>query len=168
MWMYALVHLLLIFGHKYIFFFRIYKKWIFRFTWQNPIASSKMDWRAKLEIRAPYKAFAPTERQACGHEYPGRMPWARSFCPFRAWGEWQGCGRGIAVRSTRRLAGGIQAKEEVRYDSPRRGFQWGHFCLFSLLFSCIQTKTTIKPLKFHKINVWYSTLSYIHILPFNT
>ena len=38
-------------------------------------------------------------------------------------GELQGCGRGIAVRSTRRLAGGIQAKEEVRYDSPRRGFQ---------------------------------------------
>ena len=117
---------------------------------------------------APYKAFAPTGRQAWGHEYPGRMPWARSFCPFRAWGEWQGCGRGIAVRSTRRLAGGIQAKEEVRYDSPRRGFQWGHFCLFSLLFSCIQTKTTIKSLKFHKINVWYSTLSYILILPFNT
>jgi len=24
------------------------------------------------------------------------MPWARSFCPFRAGGEWQGCGRGIA------------------------------------------------------------------------
>lgn len=38
-------------------------------------------------------------------------------------GELQGCGKGIAVRSTRRLAGGIQAKEEVRYDSPGRGFQ---------------------------------------------
>ena len=23
---------------------------------------------------APYKAFAPTGRQACGHEYPGRCP----------------------------------------------------------------------------------------------
>ena len=33
---------------------------------------------------APYKAFAPIGRQACGHEYPGRVPWARSFCPFRA------------------------------------------------------------------------------------
>ena len=168
MWMYALVHIRFILMRKYIFFLRIYKKCIFRVTWQNSIASSRMDWEAKPEVRSPYKAFAPTGRQAWGHEYPGRMPWARSFCPFRAWGEWQGCGRGIAVRSTRRLAGGIQAKEEVRYDSPRRGFQWGHFCLFSLLFSCIQTKTTIKPLKFHKINVWYSTLSYIHILPFNT
>ena len=33
---------------------------------------------------APYKAFALSGRQACGDEYPGRMPWARSFCPFRA------------------------------------------------------------------------------------
>ena len=31
---------------------------------------------------APYKAFVPSGRQACGHRYPGRMPWARSFCPF--------------------------------------------------------------------------------------
>ena len=37
--------------------------------------------------------------------------------------ELQGCGKSIAVRSTRRLAGGIQAKEEVRYDSLGRGFQ---------------------------------------------
>ena len=34
-----------------------------------------------------------------------------------------GGGKSIAVRSTRRLAGGIQAKEEVRYDLPGRGFQ---------------------------------------------
>ena len=33
---------------------------------------------------APYKAFALSGRQAWGHEYPGRVPWARSFCPFRA------------------------------------------------------------------------------------
>ena len=31
-----------------------------------------------------YKAFALSGRQVCEHEYPGRMPWARSFCPFRA------------------------------------------------------------------------------------
>jgi len=33
---------------------------------------------------SPYKAFALSGRQAWGHEYAGRMPWARSFCPFRA------------------------------------------------------------------------------------
>ena len=168
MWMYTLVHIRLIWCANIYSFIGYTKTVYFWHMRQNPIASSRMEWGAKPEVRAPYKAFALSGRQACGHEYPGRVPWARSFCPFRAWGEWQGCGRGIAVRSKRRLAGGIQAKEEVRYDSPRRGFQWGHFCLFSLLFSCIQTKTTIKPLKFHKINVWYSTLSYIHILPFNT
>ena len=34
--------------------------------------------------RRSYKAFALSGRQAWGHEDPGRVPWARSFCPFRA------------------------------------------------------------------------------------
>lgn len=41
--------------------------------------------RRRLPL-VPYKAFALSGRQACGHEYPGRMPWARSFCPFGACG----------------------------------------------------------------------------------
>lgn len=34
------------------------------------------------------------------------------------------------MRSTRRLVGGIQAKEEVRYDSPGDGFNEGIFAYF--------------------------------------
>ena len=40
-----------------------------------------MDWGTKPEIRAPYKAFAPTGRQACGHEYPGRCPGLGASAP---------------------------------------------------------------------------------------
>ena len=34
------------------------------------------------------KAFALTGRQACVHLEPRVLPWARSFCPFRACGVW--------------------------------------------------------------------------------
>ena len=31
-----------------------------------------------------FKAFALTGRQVCEHDTPRVLPWAKSFCPFRA------------------------------------------------------------------------------------
>ena len=67
-----------------------------------------------------YKAFALSGRQACGHEYPGRCPGLGASAPSGREGngrdagkEWQGCGKSIAVRSTRRLAGRFKAKKRL-------------------------------------------------------
>ena len=60
---------------KYIFFLRIYKKCILRFTWQyfhNLFEDESRE--QSIRFGVPYKAFALSGRQACGHEYPGRCP----------------------------------------------------------------------------------------------
>ena len=37
-----------------------------------------------MKITRYFKAFALSGRQGCVRNNPGRLPWARSFCPFRA------------------------------------------------------------------------------------
>ena len=39
-----------------------------------------------MKITRYFKAFALSGRQGCDRNNPGRLPWARSFCPFRACG----------------------------------------------------------------------------------
>ena len=34
-----------------------------------------------------FSARRPSGRQVCDNKKPRAMPWARSFCPFRAYGE---------------------------------------------------------------------------------
>ena len=49
------------------------------------MATRRRPVRAKAEYIAQYfKAFALTGRQVCVRNLPRAMPWARSFCPFRA------------------------------------------------------------------------------------
>ena len=51
------------------------------------VAVSKAPCKGKSLINSRYlKAFALTGRQGCVHDKPRAMPWARSFCPFRACG----------------------------------------------------------------------------------
>ncbi len=51
------------------------------------IAVSKAPCKGKSFVNCPvFKAFALTGRQVCVHNYPRALPWARSFCPFRACG----------------------------------------------------------------------------------
>ena len=51
------------------------------------VAVSKAPCKGKSLINSWYlKAFALTGRQGYVHNKPRAMPWARSFCPFRACG----------------------------------------------------------------------------------
>ena len=49
-------------------------------------AISKSPCKGKSFTNCPwsFKAFALTGRQVCEQANPGRCPWAKSFCPFRA------------------------------------------------------------------------------------
>jgi len=42
--------------------------------------------KENMKITRYFKAFALSGRQGCVRNNPGRLPWARSFCPFRACG----------------------------------------------------------------------------------
>ena len=67
---------------KYIFFYRIYQNGIYRHMWKKSHCQFEDESREQsLRFGAPFKAFALSGRQVCGHEYPGRCPGLGASAP---------------------------------------------------------------------------------------